>query len=147
MLSATPACADILGNFQAFEAGRSSELQERAPRSRDLLGTEVAPWCKGEKPEHGQLGQEQFMISSIRMAIPDPTSVLSTGGQRTVCTRLGSDRCGTPSTAQLGIATSKATSGQLQDQIAIFPRALLALDGPEHPHLGPTAHPWAQEVI
>lgn len=40
-----------------------------------------------------------------------------------------------------GHATSKATSGQLQGQIAIFPWALLALDGPEQPHLRATPPP------
>lgn len=86
------------------------------------------------------------MISSTHVAIPDPTSVLSTTGhhRHTMRTRLSSNHYGTTSTAQLG---SKATSGQPQDQITIFPWALLALDGPEQPHLGPTSPPMGQEFI
>lgn len=112
---------------------------------------EVTPWERGEKLKHGHFGHEQFVISSIRTSTPDPTSVLSTVGHRqcSAHTTLSSDRWGHPSTAQLGIATqpSKATSGQLQGPTTIFPRAVPALDGPEQPQLGPTPHPWAQEVV
>jgi len=57
MPTAAPARA-ILGNFQAFEGlilvAGPQDLQERAPRSRDLAGVGVTHRCKGEKPEHGQ---------------------------------------------------------------------------------------------
>lgn len=113
MPSAAPARADILGNFQAFEgvilvAGpqtfRKGQEQGSARHGGDSLVH------KGETLTWTELGQEQFTVSSIRIAIPDPTSVLSTAGhrQRTACTRLGSDCCGTPSTAQLGIAVQPA---------------------------------------
>lgn len=114
------------------------------PGARAPPGMEVAPWCKGMKPK-----RRQSLAKSISWFLPyiwpywaPPQCSVPWPITNAVCTRLGSDCCGAQySPAGHRHATSKATSGQLQGQITIFPWAQPALDGPEQSHLGPTPPP------